>query len=152
MAQKGHHAISILEGSHFHHDQFFISLFLTYRNHMFLQLRLCFDESEVRGDTSSIMRLKIQDRKAAALLTRVSSCQDRSKCFRSMEQEEGRQGIQENKAPFLSLLLHCLVECINESVIQGWRTGRENSIQRRKVSQNENFQRQKKIHILKILM
>lgn len=69
---------------------------------MSLQQKPCFDEVEVRRDASSIMKLKIQGREAAALLTTVSFCQDRSKCFGSIEQEEGRWGIQENKAPSLS--------------------------------------------------
>lgn len=45
------------------------------------------------GRGSSTISFKIQGRKAAALLTRISSCQDRFKCFGSMEQEEGGGGI-----------------------------------------------------------
>lgn len=74
MVQKGYYVIFIFEGFYFYYDQFFISLFLIYRNYMFLQLRLCFDESEVRGDIFFIMRFKIQDRKVVVFFIRVSFC------------------------------------------------------------------------------
>lgn len=60
------------------------------------------------------MKLKIQGREAAALAS-VSFCQDKSKCFESIERKGN--GEYWKIKPLFSLLFHCLAECIKINII-----------------------------------